>query len=139
MSRRRIYILLPCLLLPLICFLVIEGCGADKSTEELIEDLKSGNEKDRITAVRTLQVSSEDAEKIVPTLIVALKDKDGDVRRSAAIKLGLYGEQAREAIPALKFALNDRDARVRRAAADALAKIDPNSVPKGDAEKASGQ
>jgi HEAT repeat protein len=134
MSRQRIYILLPCLLLPPICFLVIESCGGGKSNDELIEDLKSGKEKDRIAAVRNLSVQTEDAAHNVPALIDALKDKDGDVRRSAAIKLGVYGEQAREAIPALKFALNDRDVRVRRAAADALAKIDPASAPKNASE-----
>jgi HEAT repeat protein len=134
MSRRNVLILLTCLLLLLICFLVIEGFGFDKSTGELVEDLKSEKEKDRIIAARTLPVSSDDAEKVVPALIEALKDKDSDVRRSAAIKLGVYGEQAKEAIPALQAALSDQDARVRRAAANALARIDPDSVQKASAK-----
>jgi HEAT repeat protein len=102
------------------------GCGKTKSTDQLIEDLKSGQEKDRLIAVRLLQQRKGDAAKVVPALIEALKDKDNDIRLSAAIGLGYFGEQAKDAIPALQQAAQqDRDARVREAAGVALSRIDP--------------
>jgi HEAT repeat protein len=125
--RKSYWIALPCLLVLLIVYLVFGGKG--KSTDELIGDLNSGKERDRMIAVRTLPVRSNEAEKIVPALIQALKDKHSDIRLSAAIKLGVYGEQAKEAIPALQEALKDRDVRVSEAAYNALVKIDPNSAP----------
>jgi HEAT repeat protein len=112
-------------LLLLFC-LASAGCGQTKSTAQLLEDLKSPQESERIIAVRTLPLRKGDAAQIVPALIEALKDKDGDVRRSAAIGLGSFGEQARDAIPALEAAKSDRDARVREAAGNALSRIDPS-------------
>ena len=100
------------------------GCGK-KSTDELIQDLNSPQDRDRIIAARSLPQRSGDAARVVPALIEALKDKDGDVRRSAALGLGSFGEQAKEAIAALQTAQHDRDARVREAAGIALARIDP--------------
>jgi HEAT repeat protein len=117
------------LFLLLLCLLACGGCGKKKSTDELIEDLKSGQEGDRIIAVRLLPQRKGDAAKIVPALIEALKDKDGDVRWSAAIGLGYFGEQAKDAIPALQAAQGDRDARVREAAGVALSRIDPSQFP----------
>ena len=101
------------------------GCSKTKSTDELIGDLKSSQEEDRIRAVRLLPQRKGDAAKIVPALMESLKDKEGDVRWSAAIGLGYFGEQARDAIPALQAAQRDRDARVREAAGVALSRIDP--------------
>ncbi len=102
------------------------GCSREKSTDQLIEDLKSSEERERLIAVRTLPKHKGDAAKVVPVLIEALKDKNGDVHLSAAIALGTYGEQARDAIPALQEAAQqDRDARVRKAAGTALSRIDP--------------
>ncbi len=109
--------------------LACSGCGKKKSTDELIGDLKSPQEKERMIAVRTLPERKEDAVKVVPALIEALKDKQGDIRLSAAISLGSFGEQAREAISALQAAQNDRDARVRNAAGVALSRIDPEKFP----------
>jgi HEAT repeat protein len=105
------------------------GCGKTKSTDELIGDLKSDNEGDRIRAVRLLPQRKDDAAKVVPALNEALKDRDGDVRRSAALGLGSFGDQARDAIPALQEAQRDRDARVREAARIALSRIDPTRFP----------
>jgi hypothetical protein len=105
------------------------GCGRTKSTSELTADLKSGDEKERITAVRTLPRRTGDAAEVIPALIAALKDKDGDIRHDAAIGLGSFGEQARDAIPALQAARRDRDARVRKAAQAALSRIDPRAAP----------
>jgi HEAT repeat protein len=111
-------------LLLLLCLLP-GGCGKTKSTDELIGDLKSAEERDRIIAIRLLPQRKGDAAKVVPAMIESLKDKEGDVRWSAAIGLGYFGEQARDAIPALQEALRDRDARVREAAGVALSRIDP--------------
>jgi HEAT repeat protein len=119
----------------LLCLLVSGGCGKTKSTDELIVDLKSGPERDRIIAVRLLPERKADAEKIVPVMIECLKDKQGDVRLSAAIGLGTFGEEAKRAIPELQAAAKDRDARVRRAVGVALSRIDPEHAPKTDPSK----
>jgi HEAT repeat protein len=113
----------------LLCLAACGGCGKKKSTEELIGDLKSSQEGDRIRAVRLLPQHKGDAAKVVPALIASLKDKQGDVRWSAAIGLGYFGEQAKDAIPALQTAQRDRDARVREAAGVALSRIDPARFP----------
>jgi HEAT repeat protein len=113
----------------LLGLLACGGCG-QKSTDELVADLKSSQERDRIMAVRLLPQRKGDAAQVVPALIEALKDKEGDIRWSAAIGLGYFGEQARDAIPALQAARRDRDARVREAARVALSRIDPNVAPK---------
>ncbi len=113
----------------LLCLLECGGCGKKKSTGELIEDLKSPQEKDRLIAVRLLPQRKGDAAEIVPALIEALKDKGDDIRLSAAIGLGYFGEQAQDAIPSLQEAKRDRDARVREAAGVALSRIDPARFP----------
>jgi HEAT repeat protein len=100
------------------------GCGK-KSTDELIGDLNSPVEKDRVIASRLLPQRKGDAERVVPALIESLKDKHGDVRWSAAIGLGYFGERAKDAVPALQQAQRDRDARVREAAGVALSRIEP--------------
>ena len=109
----------------LVCILACVGCGKNKSTSEMLEDLKSPKERERIIAVRTLPQRKGEAERVVPALIEALKDRNGDVRWSAAIGLGSLGESAEEAIPALQAAHRDRDVRVREAAGVALSRIDP--------------
>ena len=108
--------------------LVVSGCGK-KSTDQLVEDLKSGKEGDRVIAARLLQQRKGDPAHVVPALTEALKDKEDDVRWSAAIGLGYFGDQARDAVPGLQAALEDRDARVREAAAVALSRIDPARFP----------
>jgi HEAT repeat protein len=121
----------------LLCLLACWGCSKNKSTDELIGDLKSTQEGDRIKAVRLLPQRKGDAAQVVPALIEALKDKEGDVRWSAAIGLGYFGEEAKDAIPALQAAQRDRDARVREAAGVALSRIDPERFPAPS--KASGK
>jgi HEAT repeat protein len=105
------------------------GCKKKASTEELLQDLKSGKERERIIAVRLLPQRKGDAAQIVPALTKALKDKAEDIRWSAAIGLGYFGEQAKSAIPALQEAQRDPDARVREAAGVALNRIDPKKFP----------
>jgi HEAT repeat protein len=109
--------------------LAVGGCAKKKSTEDLLADLKSSREKDRVVAVRLLPQRKGDAVQAVPALIAALKDKESDVRRSAAIGLGNLGESAKESIPALRAAQRDRDARVREAVRVALSRIDPQRFP----------
>ena len=113
----------------LVCLLACGGCGKTKSTDELIADLKSSEERDRLIAVRLLAQRTGEAERIVPALTEALKDKADDVRLSAAIGLGYFGEQARDAVPALQAAQQDHDARIREAAGVALSRIDPGRFP----------
>src|SRR5690348_5579451 len=103
MRIRMRFVLLLCLL--------GAGCAREKTTRELIADLKSPRERDRILAVRILPKRKGDAAQTVPALIAALKDSESDVRRSAALGLGQLGESAKEAIPALQAAQSDRDAR----------------------------
>jgi len=112
------------------CLLACVGCGKTKSTDQLIEELKSPEEGERLKAVRLLQQRRADAAKVVPAMIEALKDKGGDIRLSAAIGLGYFGEQAKDAIPALeKAAQSDQDSRVRKQAGVALSRIDPSRFP----------
>jgi HEAT repeat protein len=119
------------------------GCSRQKSTTELLTDLNSSEEKDRIIAVRLLpQRKGAATPEIVQGLIKSLKDTEGHVRWSAAIGLGYFGEQARDAIPALQATQRDHDARVREAAGVALSRIDPTrftsppkSHPSGSAHR----
>jgi HEAT repeat protein len=102
---------------------VLSGCGKSKPTNELIEDLKSNDEADRVKAVRFLQHRKGDAAKVVPALIESLKDEHADIRWSAAIGLGYFGHDAKEAIPSLEKSLKDSDGRVRNAARVAISRI----------------
>jgi hypothetical protein len=54
----------PLVLLP--CLLACAGCGKKKSTDQLIEDLKSSQERDRLIAVRLLPQRKEYAARVVP-------------------------------------------------------------------------
>jgi len=103
--------------------LAVAGCSKSPATDELIEDLSSKDEGDRVKAVRWLQHRQGEATKIVPALIESLKDGEVDVRMSAAIGLGYYGADAKEAIPALEKLKDDTDARVREAARVAISRI----------------
>jgi vesicle coat complex subunit len=123
MRRRMVWVLL-------VAVSAGAGCGKqEKSTPELLQDLKGRDERDRVIAVRTLPDRSGDAAEVVPALVEALNDREADVRRGAALGLGSYGERAREAVPALLAVLSDRDARVREAAGKALTRIDPEKYP----------
>jgi HEAT repeat protein len=124
MHHRKQYVHL--LWVALLCLLASYGCGKrEKSTPELLADLKSPEEKDRVIAVRLLPGHKGDAAQIIPAMIEALKDKEIDIRWSAAIGLGYFGDSAKEAITALQAVLMDPDARVREAAGVALSRIDP--------------
>ncbi len=114
----------------LLCLVACAGCNNGKSTDELIADLKSGNEIEGVKAAHTLPRAKGDAAKVVPALIEALTHRASDVRRSSALKLGEFHELAKDAIPALQKAEeHDGDARVREAAGIALSRIDPERFP----------
>lgn len=115
----------------LFCSLACVGCGGcgQKSTNQLIQDLKAPTERDQIIAVRLLPQRKGEATKIIPALIEALHDKSDGVRTSAAIGLGTFGKQAKDAVPALETAAHDPDVRVREAAEEALSRIDPRFPP----------
>jgi HEAT repeat protein len=114
----------------LLCLQACVGCSNQKSTDQLIKDLKWGTEIEGVIAARTLPRGKDDAAKVVPALIEALTHKGSDVRRSSALKLGAFGELAKDAIPALqKTEQNDGDGRVREAAGIALTRIDPERFP----------
>ncbi len=124
----------------LLCLLACCGCSKKKSTDALIADLKSPQEKDRLIAVRLLPERKAEAAKVVPALIDVLKGNDSDVRLSAAIGLGYFGEEAKEAIPTLQAAQRDRDARIREAAGKALSRIDPTKFPaQAQSKRATGK
>lgn len=103
--------------------LLVAGCRMGKSTEELIGDLSSDEEIDRVKAVRLLPRHKGDAAEVVPALIRSLKDPHADIRWSAAIGLGYFGAAATTALPALKAAKDDKDARVREGVRVAIARI----------------
>lgn len=118
-----------------LCLVACIGCQKEKTTPELVSDLKGNNEGDKLKASRLLSGRKENAAEAIPALIEALKDKNAgaDVHISAALGLGSFGAEAKDAIPALQAKLNDHDARVREAAAKALSRIDPSrfSPPTG--------
>jgi len=103
--------------------LAFAGCNNGPPTDDLIGDLRSAEEGDRIKAARWLQHRQGDATKVVPALIESLKDVDPDVRWSAAIGLGYFGAEAESALPALEVAKADTDARVREGARVAISRI----------------
>ncbi len=138
MRKRKIAIVILAAAVAAVGLAAFLGRQKSKSTDELLADLNSKQERDRIVAVRNLPVRTEEAARIVPALVAALKDKQPDIRLSAAIKLGSFGEAAREAIPALQAAQQDRDARVREAAGNALSRIDATTFPKLSPEKSGG-
>lgn len=103
--------------------MLLAGCSGAASTDDLISDLTSSDEGDRVVAVRLLSQRKGDATKVVPALTESLKDDHADIRWSAAIGLGYFGKEAVSAVPALEKAKEDEDARVREAARVAITRI----------------
>lgn len=92
---------------------------AEKSVEQLIQELKSPDEIIRSSAAGAL--GHRKSEKAVKPLIQALKDNHAWVRHGAAWALGEIKSET--AINALRLALNDEDEITRGKVAEALAKI----------------
>ena len=123
-----------CRLLVLVLGVAVCGCGSkQKSTAELLSDLKGNDPLDRLVAVRLLPERKQDAAEVVPALTEAVRDKSVDIRLSAVIGLGTFGQEAKAAVPALETALKDPDRRVRDAAVVAIRRIDPRAAEPGSA------
>ncbi len=95
---------------------------AEKSVEQLIQELKDPDEIVRSSAAGALGHSK--SEKAVEPLILALKDNHVYVRHGAAWALGEIKSET--AVDALRLALNDEDEITRGKAAEALGKIQGN-------------
>jgi HEAT repeat protein len=100
--------------------------GADM--DELIKQLRSGDNDARRAAARALGEGGAEAKTAVPALITALKDRDTFVRRFSAQALGAIGPDAQSAVRSLTAALNDPKNEVRGAAVSALGKLGPSGV-----------
>jgi len=92
---------------------------AEKSVEQLIQELKDPDEIVRSSAAGAL--GHRKSEKAVEPLILALKDNHVYVRHGAAWALGEI--KSEKAVDALRLALNDEDEITREKAAEALGKI----------------
>src|SRR5437899_12924104 len=71
----------------LLGLLVCGGCGTQKSTNQLIADLKAFEERERIMAVRRLPPREADAAQVVQAVVGALKCSQSDGAWRAAIGL----------------------------------------------------
>jgi HEAT repeat protein len=105
---------------------VASARGADM--DELIKQLRSGDNDARRAAARALGEGGAEAKTAVPALITALKDRDTFVRRFSAQALGAIGPDAQSAVRPLAAALNDPKNEVRGAAVIALGKLGPSGV-----------
>jgi HEAT repeat protein len=106
--------------------LVVSAFAAD--IEDLVKQLKNGDNDARRAAAKALADAGGDAKAATSALVAALKDKDKFVRRFAAQALGEIGAEPREAVPGLKKALKDPQKEVQEAAATALGKMGPEAV-----------
>ena len=112
-----------------LCLLACGGCGKEKSTSQLIDDLKASDERERTNAVRVFACS----ERTRTAQVVPGDDQRPQGQRDSVTAAappsgsGLVRRQsATDAVPALtEAAKSDRDARVREAAGIALSRIDP--------------
>ncbi len=104
---------------------VVERARMQGRVQQLIQNLRSFEPKDRAYACARLQEIGPAAEAAVPALVVVLGDDNWSVRSSAASALGRIGPAAEAAVPALSEALKDDDTDVRSSAASALGRIGP--------------
>ena len=99
------------------------GCSKEKSTADLLTQLRDKDAARRVEAVKELGNRESDLDTVTPALIQALKDENAFVRRDAARVLGSFGPRASSAVSALKTAQKDKERSVRKAADEALEKI----------------
>jgi HEAT repeat protein len=110
-------------LLGLVGIIVCATAASGADVNELIKQLKDGDNEARRAAATALGEGGAESKAAVPALIKALKDRDTFVRRFSARALGDIGPDARAAVPALKSALNDAKSEVRSEAARALGRL----------------
>ena len=87
-----------------LCLLACVGCSKQKSTDELITDLKSGTEDRRGYRARTLPRGRDDAARSFRALIEALTHMGQRRPPQFRLKLGEFHEQAKDAIPCSRSA-----------------------------------
>jgi HEAT repeat protein len=118
----------------LACVLLGSGITAttapNKKVQNLINDLKSRDPKNRIFAAEELgsmaEVRLADVKPAIPALLGALKDRDPAVRKAVIATLGKVEPDPREVVPAyIDLVRRDRDATVVQAAVTALGQIGP--------------
>ncbi len=92
-----------------------------------LKDLRTGDSKDRVAALRAMGYFGKDDRTAVPAeaIITALHDEDAGVRSAAAWAVGLRPWDAEKTVPAVSIALRDDDEAVRLAAVGALTFIAP--------------
>jgi hypothetical protein len=97
--------------------------GPHDAVPDLIDALKSADERARARAADELGKMGPPAARAVPALIAAMRDASRKVRASAVIALGDIGAASGEAVPSIIRALDDKNADVRYSAALALSRI----------------
>ncbi|MFT4665301.1 MAG: HEAT repeat protein [Polaribacter sp.] len=101
--------------------------------DNLINSLKTGNEKDRLYAIEELFEMPD--EKAIPTLVGALVDMNGEIRASAEKLLLIINEEweqtegTKEAIPYLVTKLSSSADEVWKTASRWLAQLHPVALP----------
>jgi HEAT repeat protein len=95
----------------------------DSSVKELIAQLKSSDESQRLKAIDQLDAQGEKAAEAVAPLTESLKDESVKVRAHSARALGDIGAPAKSAAPELIALLKDPNDTVRRQALHALRAI----------------
>jgi HEAT repeat protein len=103
--------------------LAMMGPAAKSTVPQLIDALKSGDERVASQAATTLGTIGPEAKDAVPQLRPLVASDSVQVRMHAADALGDIGPAAHAAVPDLAKALRDSHAEMRRVAADALGKI----------------
>ena len=104
-------------------FMIVNiSTAADYSyVKEKINQIRIGDEKDRIAVVQELGRLSSNANLAIPDLILALKNDDSEKVRLEIIRaLERIGGQANSTVPALIEVLSDENWEIRWAAAGAL-------------------
>jgi len=97
---------------------------AGQYVQELIKQLREGDQYGAVAAAKSLGNLGRDAQPAVPALIQALRSPNKWRREAAAGALGALGRNAKMAVPALKKLLHDDSSEVRTAAEEALKKIE---------------
>jgi HEAT repeat protein len=114
----------------LITLAAVAGCHHERPAPslsaadipDLIQDLKTGDERDRADAAQALGQLGPDAKPALPALLLALRDEGEWVRERALEAILAIGPDPR-AVESLVTGLKDSDEQVRELSAKALGKI----------------